>query len=27
VAFDHCGHMPEVEKPDDFIREVEQFLG
>lgn len=22
-----CGHMPEVEKPDDFIREVTQFLG
>jgi pimeloyl-ACP methyl ester carboxylesterase len=22
-----CGHMPEVEKPDDFIREVTNFLG
>jgi pimeloyl-ACP methyl ester carboxylesterase len=22
-----CGHMPEVEKPEDFIREVTQFLG
>jgi pimeloyl-ACP methyl ester carboxylesterase len=22
-----CGHMPEVEKPDDFIREVTAFLG
>lgn len=22
-----CGHMPEVEKPDDFIREVTGFLG
>jgi pimeloyl-ACP methyl ester carboxylesterase len=21
-----CGHMPEVEKPDDFIREVTNFL-
>jgi pimeloyl-ACP methyl ester carboxylesterase len=26
VTFD-CGHMPEVEKPDDFIREVTGFLG
>jgi pimeloyl-ACP methyl ester carboxylesterase len=22
-----CGHLPEVEKPDDFIREVTAFLG
>jgi len=27
VTFDHCGHLPEVEKTDDFVREVEQFLG
>lgn len=27
VSFDNCGHMPEVEKPDEFVREVEQFLG
>ena len=27
VTFDNCGHMPEVEKPGDFIREVEAFLG
>ncbi len=26
VTFD-CGHMPEVEKPDDFIRELTNFLG
>jgi pimeloyl-ACP methyl ester carboxylesterase len=26
VTFD-CGHMPEVEKPDDFVREVTNFLG
>jgi pimeloyl-ACP methyl ester carboxylesterase len=26
VAFDYCGHMPEVEKPDDFEREVRNFL-
>jgi pimeloyl-ACP methyl ester carboxylesterase len=26
VTFD-CGHMPEVEKPDDFVREVTSFLG
>ena len=26
VTFDRCGHMPEVEKPDDFIREVKNFL-
>jgi pimeloyl-ACP methyl ester carboxylesterase len=27
VTFDQCGHMPEVEKSDDFIREVSNFLG
>jgi pimeloyl-ACP methyl ester carboxylesterase len=27
VAFDQCGHMPEVEKPDQFIKEVSGFLG
>lgn len=26
VTFDNCGHMPEVEKTDEFIREVENFL-
>jgi len=25
-VFDHCGHRPEVEKPADFLREVEEFL-
>lgn len=27
VAFDKCGHMPEVEKCEDFVREVRSFLG
>ena len=27
VTFDKCGHMPAVEKPEDFIREVQNFLG
>ncbi len=27
VAFDNCGHMPEIEKSAEFIREVESFLG
>jgi pimeloyl-ACP methyl ester carboxylesterase len=27
VTFDKCGHMPEVEKPDEFIKEVTSFLG
>lgn len=27
VTFDNCGHMPEVEKADEFIRTVEGFLG
>jgi pimeloyl-ACP methyl ester carboxylesterase len=27
VAFDDCGHRPEVEKSAEFIREVENFLG
>jgi pimeloyl-ACP methyl ester carboxylesterase len=27
VVFDGCGHRPEVEKPADFIREIETFLG
>jgi 2-hydroxy-6-oxonona-2,4-dienedioate hydrolase len=26
VALDNCGHRPEVEKPADFLREVETFL-
>jgi pimeloyl-ACP methyl ester carboxylesterase len=25
-VFDNCGHRPEVEKPGDFLREVESFL-
>jgi pimeloyl-ACP methyl ester carboxylesterase len=27
VTFDNCGHLPEVEKTDDFVREVTKFLG
>jgi pimeloyl-ACP methyl ester carboxylesterase len=27
VTFDNCGHLPEVEKTDDFVRAVQQFLG
>jgi len=27
VTFDKCGHMPEIEKSADFIKEVESFLG
>lgn len=27
VTFDHCGHMPEIEKSAEFIKEVESFLG
>jgi pimeloyl-ACP methyl ester carboxylesterase len=27
VAFDQCGHLPEVEKSDEFIKEVLSFLG
>jgi len=27
VAFDKCGHMPEIEKWAEFIKEVESFLG
>jgi pimeloyl-ACP methyl ester carboxylesterase len=27
VTFDNCGHLPEVEKIDDFIKEVVNFLG
>jgi pimeloyl-ACP methyl ester carboxylesterase len=26
-VFDSCGHRPEVEKPVEFLREVEGFLG
>jgi pimeloyl-ACP methyl ester carboxylesterase len=26
VTFDNCGHMPEVEKTEDFLREVRNFL-
>jgi pimeloyl-ACP methyl ester carboxylesterase len=25
-VFDNCGHRPEIEKPADFLREVEGFL-
>jgi len=27
VTFDQCGHMPEVEKTADFVKEVLSFLG
>ncbi len=27
VAFDGCGHRPEVEKSEQFIKEVQNFLG
>lgn len=27
VTFDQCGHMPEVEKTADFVKEVRNFLG
>jgi pimeloyl-ACP methyl ester carboxylesterase len=27
VAFDKCGHMPEIEQSADFIKQVESFLG
>src|SRR5260370_16431499 len=27
VAFDQCGHMPEIEKSAELIKEVESFLG
>lgn len=27
VVFDGCGHRPEVEKCDDFVRETQAFLG
>jgi pimeloyl-ACP methyl ester carboxylesterase len=27
VVFEHCGHLPELEKPDDFNRAVLAFLG
>jgi pimeloyl-ACP methyl ester carboxylesterase len=27
VTFDHCGHMPEIEKSAEFIKQVEDFLG
>jgi pimeloyl-ACP methyl ester carboxylesterase len=26
AVFDNCGHMPEVEKTEDFVREVRNFL-
>jgi pimeloyl-ACP methyl ester carboxylesterase len=26
VVLDNCGHMPEVEKTEDFVREVRNFL-
>ncbi len=27
TTFDNCGHMPAVEKPADFIKAIESFLG
>ena len=27
VTFDRCGHRPEIEKSDDFVREIQNFLG
>jgi pimeloyl-ACP methyl ester carboxylesterase len=27
VVFDHCGHIPHVEKPAEFTRAVLEFLG
>jgi pimeloyl-ACP methyl ester carboxylesterase len=27
VVFDHCGHVPQLEKPEDFSRELLDFLG
>lgn len=27
VSLDKCGHMPEVEKTEDFVKEVRNFLG
>lgn len=27
LTFDQCGHRPEIEKSDQFIKEVESFLG
>jgi pimeloyl-ACP methyl ester carboxylesterase len=27
VVFDNCGHMPAIEKRDEFVKEVENFLG
>jgi pimeloyl-ACP methyl ester carboxylesterase len=27
VTFDKCGHMPAVEKPEEFVAEVLKFLG
>ncbi|HXW85243.1 MAG TPA: alpha/beta hydrolase [Candidatus Binataceae bacterium] len=27
VTFENCGHRPEVEKTDEFLREMENFLG
>jgi pimeloyl-ACP methyl ester carboxylesterase len=26
AVFDGCGHRPEIEKPGEFIKEVEAFL-
>jgi pimeloyl-ACP methyl ester carboxylesterase len=26
VTFDRCGHRPEIERPADFMREIESFL-
>ena len=26
VVLDHCGHRPEIEKTDQFVNEVKQFL-
>jgi pimeloyl-ACP methyl ester carboxylesterase len=27
VVLDHCGHMPQVEQPEAFVRLARQFLG
>ena len=26
VVMDNCGHQPEVEKPDEFVKLVQNFL-
>jgi pimeloyl-ACP methyl ester carboxylesterase len=27
LTIDHCGHRPEIEKSEQFIKEVQSFLG